>query len=122
MNPEEFIKKYEIAIATQKWNNLLPLIHENASVTFTEGTFHGKENVKGVFEKTFRLIKDEAYLVSNIKWIKQDDKLAIFTFNYKWSGIINEEFAEGSGRGTSVLVNESKKWMLMTEHLSPDSG
>ncbi|MBC8311540.1 MAG: nuclear transport factor 2 family protein [Candidatus Marinimicrobia bacterium] len=101
-NPEEFIKKYEVAIATQKWNNISPLIHENASVTFTEDTFHGKPNVKGAFEKTFKLIQDETYLVSNINWIKQNDKLAIFTFNYKWSGIINGQRAEGSGRGTSV--------------------
>lgn len=122
MNPEEFIKKYEAAIATQKWNNVSPLIHENASVTLTEGTFHGKENVKDAFEKTFRLIKDETYLVSNINWIKQDDKFAIFTFNYKWSGIINEQMAEGSGRGTSVLVYENDKWLLLTEHLSPDLG
>ena len=54
MNPEKFIKKYEITIATQKWNNFLPLMHENASVTFTEGTFHGKENMKGVFEKNIQ--------------------------------------------------------------------
>ena len=76
--------------------------------------------MKGAFEKTFRLIKDENYSVSNINWIKRDNNLEMFTFNYKWSGIINGQSAEGSSRDTSVLVYENDKWLLLTEHLSPD--
>lgn len=120
MKPEEFIKNYELALATQDWNCVSQLIHEDASVSFAEGTFHSKSNVKKAFKRTFALIQDETYSVSNIKWIKKNDNFAVYTFNYKWSGIINGRYAEGSGRGTTVLINENKKWFLLTEHLSPD--
>ena len=46
MMPEEFNKNYELALATQNWDYISPLVHENTSVSFTEGTFHSKSNVK----------------------------------------------------------------------------
>ena len=51
MKPEDFIKAYEAALATQNWKNVEPLIAETASVTFSNGSVHlGKSNVQKAFE------------------------------------------------------------------------
>ena len=66
MNPEEFIQKYEHALATQDWGQVAPLVHGDACVTFSNGAVHrGKPEVGRAFEKNFTLIKDETYSITN---------------------------------------------------------
>ena len=120
MNPEEFIRAYEQALASQDWRNVDPLVHENACVTFSNGTVHkGKSEVKSAFEKNFSLIKDEEYSISNVHWVNKGAEMAIYLFDFSWSGMINDRQASGSGRGTSVLIKEGDQWQLLVEHLSP---
>ncbi|HXD12520.1 MAG TPA: hypothetical protein VN653_20790 [Anaerolineales bacterium] len=54
MQPEEFIRAYEVALATQDWNQVEPLVHTDACVTFSNGTVHkGKGEIQRAFEKNF---------------------------------------------------------------------
>ena len=120
MDLEEFIRAYEQALATQNWMNVDPLIHNNACVTFSNGTVHkGKPEVKSAFEKNFSLIKDEEYSITNVHWVTKSSDTAIYLFDFNWTGMINDRQASGSGRGTSVLVKEQDKWQLLVEHLGP---
>ncbi len=119
MKPEDFIKKYEIALKTQDWKNVEPLFHHNACVTFSNGTVHmGMSKVKIAFENNFSLIKSEEYSIQNVRWILKNESIAAFAFEYFWAGLINEEYMKGSGIGTTVLMNENGKWILVTENLS----
>jgi ketosteroid isomerase-like protein len=118
VTPEEFIQAYEQALATQNWMNVDPLVHENACVTFSNGTVHkGKEEVKKAFESNFSIIKDETYSISNVHWVSKGSETAVYLFEFNWSGLINGQPASGSGRGTSVLIKENDKWQLLVEHL-----
>lgn len=118
MNPEEFIKSYERALATQDWDIIEPLVSENVSVIFSNGTIHiGKENVQKAFEKNFSIIKNEKYAVENIKWLVKDKKYAVYLFEFNWTGIIDGKSGFGNGIGTSVLIKENAGWKLLTEHL-----
>ena len=120
MNPEEFVQAYEKALATQDWNQVEPLVHEHACVTFSNGSVHkGRQEVKAAFEKNFSLIKDEIYTISNVHWVMKTPETAVYLFDFHWSGIFNDKPASGSGRGTSVLVNEMGAWRLLVEHLGP---
>ena len=120
MQPEDFIRAYELALATQDWHQVEPLIHNDACVTFSNGTVHkGKPEVQKAFEKNFSLIKDETYSIANVHWVMKNPKTAVNLFEFSWSGIINDKPASGSGRGTSVLVNTSGTWQLLIEHLGP---
>ena len=118
-SPQEFITAYEDALATQSWEKVAPLMHEQRVATFSEGTFIGKVEVESTFRKTFALIKGEKYAISNIHWILETENIAAFIFHYSWSGIIEGKHASGSGRGTSILTNENGKWQLICEHLGP---
>lgn len=120
MEPEEFIHAYEYALATQDWNQVEPLIHVDACVTFSNGTVHkGQAAVKKAFEYNFSLIKDETYSMTNVHWVLKSAEMAVYLFEFQWSGIINGKPAQGAGRGTSVLIKERDTWQLLVEQLGP---
>jgi len=122
MTPEEFITSYQSALATQSWQVVSPLIHEDACVTFSNGlVFTGKAEVQLAFERNFALIQDEQYSISDLYWVKKADNFAVCLYAFHWSGLINGEPARGSGRGTCVLVKQQEKWSLLTEHLGPNA-
>ena len=120
MNPEDFIQAYEGALATQEWNQVEPLVHREACVTFSNGAVHkGKGDVQRAFEKNFSLIEDETYSITNVHWVYKGNETAVYLFDFHWSGIIDEKPASGGGRGTAILVKENGRWLLLTEHLGP---
>ena len=70
MSPNEFVRDYERALATQTWEAVRPLIHQNATVTFSNGAVHkGKTAVRIAYENNFETIKNETYTVSNVHWV-----------------------------------------------------
>ena len=119
--PEDFLKRYESALATQSWDKVEPLIHENCVATFSEGTYKGKQEVESAFRSTFQLIKEERYTISNVDWVLKTNELAVLVFNFKWSGLIHGQHMSGGGRGTSTLINCNGQWQLLAEHLGPDA-
>lgn len=122
MLPEEFIKTYEKALATQEWANIDPLIAEDAAVTFSNGVVHqGKMAIKKAYEKNFSLIQNENYSVSNVRWIKEETSFAVYLFDFEWDGIFHGKPASGRGIGTSIIIKESQNWILMAEHLGRNS-
>lgn len=122
MTPDEFITRYEQALASQEWEMVEPLIHANGSVTFSNGQIHrGKAAVEKAFRTNFDLIKEEEYAMSDLHWVLKNETFAVCTFVYHWSGVINRKPASGSGRGTSSLVKEGEAWQLVAEHLGPNS-
>ena len=121
MTAQEFLQEYEQALATQQWKNIAPLLHSDVCVTFNNGTYKGIAEVEGAFRRTFALIQDETYAISNVHWIREDDALAVCLYHFHWTGIINGQMASGGGRGTSVLVNENGRWQILTEHLGPEA-
>lgn len=123
MTPEEFIRAYESALASQDWGQVEPLVHAEACVTFSNGTVHkGKAEVRKAFEHNFSLIKDETYSMRDVHWVLKNDLTAVYLFEFNWSGIINGKPVKGAGRGTSVLIKEGGAWRLLVEHLGPKAS
>lgn len=120
MTVDEFIRAYEVALASQSWASVEPLVHENACVTFSNGTVHkGRAPVAPAFTANFAAIEDETYRISNVHWTHRADTIAVYLFDYAWSGRIGGQAAAGAGRGTSVIVREGSDWQLLVEHLGP---
>lgn len=118
--PQSFVKKYESALSTQLWENVSPLIHEDAVVTFSNGSVHnGKEAVRAAYLKNFAAIQNEDYQITNVHWVLEIEKSAVYTFDFHWSGVIDGNAVSGSGRGTAVIVSEQQGWQLVAEHLGP---
>jgi len=119
MNPDDFLQRYEAALATQDWERVEPLMHPDVCVTFNDGTYRGKSAVEQTFRRTFSLIKDELYTISALHWVSRDENYAVCMYDFHWSGEIDGRPASGGGRGTSVLKRDAGAWLLLAEHLGP---
>jgi len=116
--PDDFIPLYERALASQGWQAVDPLIHDEVCVTFSNGTVHiGKAAVQRAFKGNFAAIADEEYRISNIRWVHRGSEIAVYLFDFNWSGRIDGRPASGSGFGTSVLHRNDDGWRLLVEHL-----
>ena len=111
------MQRYALALCSQDWSKVDPVIHNNACVQFSEGTYIEKARVKTAFERVFDLIQEETYATSNVKWIEMSAELAVCIYTFAWSAFHGKE-ASG-GRKTSVLKREKGNWQLMIEHLGP---
>ncbi|GAB4275691.1 MAG: hypothetical protein Kow0029_17090 [Candidatus Rifleibacteriota bacterium] len=116
---QETIKLYEAALEKQSWDEVKDFFHENCTVVFAEATYYGKEQVSGAIKKTFSLIKDESFVLSNINWTIVRENFASCTFNFEWSGTINGKRFTNPGRGTAVWVLENGSWQIVNEHFGP---
>jgi len=117
--PAELLAGYEKALSSQRWSQVEPFFHDDACVTFANGTFKGKAALSDIFEQNFRSIEDEQYAISNVHWACQSAASAVALYEFHWQGMIDGKAASGGGRGTSVLIFEQGRWWIITEHLGP---
>lgn len=121
MTVDDFIHADREALASQQWALVEPLVHENVCVTFSNGAVHmGKAAVQRAYEANFSAIEGEDFRIWGVHWIRRGEDVAVYVFDFAWSGRINGRDAAGAGRGTSVLVREGGAgWQLLAEHLGP---
>ncbi len=120
MTPDDLLRAYEAALATQDWEQVAPLMHPDVCVTFSNGRhFRGRDEVERAFTENFALIQDEHYEISDVHWIVAGPCHAACTYVFRWSGQIGGTAASGAGRGTSILTNDGGSWLVLAEHLGP---
>jgi ketosteroid isomerase-like protein len=118
MTPVEFLREYELKTNTHRFEEVAPLIAENAVYWFNDGSFQGKEAIRQAFEKTWAFIQDEHYGLENLQWLVNDDLTAVCIYLFRWQGKIEGRLVQGMGRGTSVLEKSNSDWKVIHEHLS----
>jgi len=116
---EKIFYDYIDALATQSWEAAAPFFHQRATVIFTEATYYGKEQVSGAIGKTFSIIRDESFNISNLKWNIITENFASGTFEYVWSGTLQGKRFTNPGRATIVWVLENGSWQIINEHFGP---
>jgi ketosteroid isomerase-like protein len=114
----EFLADYIKQTNTHNFDRVAPLIDEYAVFWFTSGSFCGLDAIRGAFEKTWAMIQDEVYAIEDVEWLTETDAAAACLYTYRWQGMIGGVACEGSGRGTTVLVNDGVRWLIIHEHLS----
>jgi ketosteroid isomerase-like protein len=119
MTHEDFLHEYETALATHRWDEVAPLVHDSCAFVFSEATFHGREEARTAFEAAFSTIQDEEYRLTDVHWVYVSESFATCTYIFSWKGMIAGKFSQGQGRGTSVLTCEDGRWYLTNEHLGP---
>ncbi len=117
-SPEELLKEYERSLSSQDFDRVRPLIHEDAVFWFNDGSFRGHEEIEGAFAKTFDLIKEEKFWLTDIEWLFSSEETAACHYQFNWEGIIHGDLCSGNGRGSSVLKSVDGVWKIVHEHLS----
>jgi ketosteroid isomerase-like protein len=120
MTVDDFVDRYATALAARQWSAVGPLVHDEVCVTFSTGAVHkGRSEVRRAFEANFASIDDEQYHISNVHWVLRSELVAVYLFDFRWSGRIRGQETHGRGRGTTVLVCDDGEWKLLVEHLGP---
>lgn len=120
MNSElnQFLKEYEIATNTHDFDQVAPLLNEEAIYWFSDGSYIGISAIQRAFTETWNKIQNEKYQIRNTQWISIDEKLAVCVYEFHWEGEISGEKVSGTGRGTNVIGKVNDKWKMLHEHLS----
>lgn len=116
--PETFLRNYEKAANSRAFSLVEPFLAEDAVFWFSDGSFNGLEEIRMAFEQTWNTIKDERYVLENIRWVHKDARSACCLYNFRSSGVVHGESEVFEGRGTSLLVKEGNRWKIAHEHLS----
>ena len=119
MNPAQLMNEYESATRDHDLDRVLECIDDEAIYWFSNQTCHiGKPAVAKAIQANFDAIKAEDYRIVDLQWVLRTDDSAVCLYRFIWSGVIDGKPAQGSGRGTSVLVNRGGQWLVLHEHLS----
>lgn len=116
--PVEFMSDYERRTNTHRFEEVAPLIADNAVYWFNEGSFQGIDAIKQAFEKTWATIENEHYAIENVQWLVSEKQVAICVYIFRWQGMVEGSQIQGVGRGTSVLQKINSHWKVIHEHLS----
>ena len=106
----------------KRFEDVAPLIEDDAEFFFNDGSYLGAESIKAAFEKTWALgIQDERYWSDDIRWLLKGERVAVCTFAFHWTGAVKGKLEElGAGRGTCVLRKSGSGWRIVHEHLSAE--
>jgi ketosteroid isomerase-like protein len=115
---QDLLEKYKVEINKHNFDLVEPLISKDCKFWFSSGTFVGLDQIGQAFEKTWGMIKDEVYSLTDIEWIAESDLTAVCTYTFHWKGLIDGKPGEGKGRGTSCFRKEDDGWKITHEHLS----
>jgi ketosteroid isomerase-like protein len=115
----EFLAEYEAASASKDFTVVAPMIHPKALFRFTEGDFRGHAEIQGAFAKTWAFdVHDDRYFLTDVEVVTEDDASATVTYTWNWTGEAKGEAFTYTGRGTSVIVQEDGRLLIVLEHLS----
>ncbi|WP_047457700.1 nuclear transport factor 2 family protein [Rhizobium rhizogenes] len=118
MRPDDVLKLYETKIKLQRFDELAPLIANDAVFWFSDGSHCGLKEIRAAFERTWEKSQEEVYWLEDLRWIAVGDDAASCIYTFHWKGLWDGKAFEGKGRGTTVLQKRSGEWKITHEHLS----
>jgi ketosteroid isomerase-like protein len=118
-DPKSLIEEYSRRTNLHQFDDVAPLIDERALYWFSDGSTHeGINAIRAVFERNWRAIRNEVYRIEDVRWITQDENVAVCVYRFRWDGEGKEGPIFGEGRGTSVFRRSNGRWRVVHEHLS----
>jgi uncharacterized protein (TIGR02246 family) len=114
-----FMTRYERATNSHDIDRVAPLIAEDATYWFSDGSHQGLAAIRGAIERTFATIQDEVYRIEDLEWIVLAADHAVCRYRFFWRGVVDGRPRSGQGRGTNVIVRrDDGAWRMQHEHLS----
>lgn len=116
---KEVLDEYARRTNLHRFEEIAPLIDPRALYWFSDGSTHeGLDAIQAAFERNWGLIRNEVYRIEDVRWLAQDDNLAVCVYRFRWEGETREGHRSGEGRGSCVLHKRDGSWRVCLEHLS----
>ena len=116
---DAFLTEYIRRTNTHRFDEVAPLVDEDAVFWFSSGSYRGLAAIRAAFEQTWSIIQDENYGVEDLEWLTIDGLAATCIYTFRWQGNIEGVIREGVGRGTTILRRDGERWRIIHEHLCP---
>jgi uncharacterized protein (TIGR02246 family) len=113
-----FMTRYEQATNSHDIDRVLPMIADDATYWFSDGSHQGLEEIRVAIGRTFATINDEVYQIADLEWVALSGEHAACRYRFSWTGVIDGQPRSGRGRGTNVVVRRDGEWKMLHEHLS----
>lgn len=97
----------EQATNSHDFDQVAPLIAQDAVYWFSNGVHEGIGAIRAAFETAWATIADENYDISDVRWIATDDVVAVHLYRFTWSGLVDGQPRSGGGRGTNERTDTS---------------
>lgn len=117
--PEATFDAYIRATNTHDFDAVAPLIADPAIYWFRDKDDRGLDAVRRSFNRTWSIVKDEAYSVHDVQWLAREGDTAVVLYTYCWAGQIEDHIRWGGGLATNVLSQTDGRWAVVHEHLTP---
>lgn len=114
----QFLLSYEQAANSRDFDQVAPLIAEDATFWFTNGVFIGNAAIRAAFEDTWATIQDEVYSIVDVQWAGRAATLAVCTYSFRSDGTVDGQRQIYDGHGTNVIEKRDGRWVMVHEHLS----
>jgi len=120
--PEAAFERYRALINTHDFEQLAEaVIAPEALFVFTDKTHRGVDEIRAAFNRTWSVLPDEVYTMSDAQWLTRDRESALVVFRYSYRGTTkNGQLLSGGGHGTNLYKRTPAGWRLAYEHLSHD--
>ena len=96
-----FMRVYEQASNSHDIDRVVPMIAEDATFWFSDGSHRGLEEITGAIERTFQAIQHEVYEITDLEWVMVTAEHAACRYRFSWTGVINGQSRSGRGRSSA---------------------
>lgn len=95
---------------------------DDAVFVFSDKRHEGLAAVRDSFNRTWAILPDEVYEMTDPVWIVQTRDSAACTFRYRYAGTMADGRAlSGGGQGINLFRPTARGWRLVYEQLTPDT-
>jgi len=119
-SPAALLERYGTVINRHRFDDIAPLIAEDAVFWFNDGSFRGSDAIGAAFERTWARYPDEQYGLDDVTWIAVSADAAACLYRFRWTATVDGRPASGGGRGTTVMKRQPDGWRIVHEHLSAE--
>lgn len=112
------LEKLSEATASQNFDQVAPLLAEDAIYRFTDGDFVGIDAIRAAFEQTWANYPDDRWEICNVRVVSLDAASAVVTYDTLWTATVDGQQRSSVGRGTNVIARKDGALKIVFEHLS----
>ena len=98
------------------------VIASDALFVFSDQRHEGIAAVRAGFERTWSILPDEVYEMTEGEWLIDGADFAACTFRYSYRGTLADgRVLSGGGQGINLFRRTEGRWRLTFEQLTPDT-